>query len=162
MSIWYIIVLLSGYTNLSDNELVNKLIRGNSLAFKAIYFKYHDRIYSFLCSKTRSDVAEDIAQDVFCKLWEKREALSESSKLKSFLFTIALNGFKDFLRKKSTSEISTDSLVFEHSEDKNTSAIQDIHYSIQEMPDKIQTVFLLSRFEGYKYQEIADILNISI
>lgn len=134
----------------------------NSLVFKAIYFRYHDRIYSFLCSKTRTDIAEDLAQDVFCKLWEKRETISEQGHLKAYLFTISLNRFRDHIKKKSSSELSTDTCSFEGSVNNQSALIQDIKYSIEEMPDKIQTVFLLSRFEGYKYQEIADILNVSI
>lgn len=155
-------IFLSGYSDLSDADLIKKIQAGNSLAFKAIYFRYHDRIYSFLCSKTRTDIAQDLAQDVFCKLWEKRQSISDQSQLKAYLFTIALNGFRDHIKKKSTSELSTDSVSFDKSENEHSSLIQDIHYSIQEMPDKIQTVFILSRFEGYKYQEIADILDVSI
>ena len=63
----------------------------------------------------------------------KKDAVSESSQLRPYLITIAVNGFKDYLRKKSTTEVSTESHIYESSEDKNTSAIQDIHYSIQEM-----------------------------
>ena len=163
MNLLYLALIeFSGFNELTDQELVEKLKKGSSLAFKAIYYRYYDNLYSFLSSKIREDIAEDLTQDSFCKLWENRKTLKSDSYIKSFLFTIGLNLFRDHIKKKSASEKSTDDLsIYDKVEEENEILIK-IKQSIEEMDDKIQSAFILSKYEGYKYHEIAEILGVSV
>jgi RNA polymerase sigma-70 factor, ECF subfamily len=116
------------------------------------------------------DTAKEIVQDAFINLWEKRESIDLSKPVKSYLSTIIYNKSLNYLRDNK--KFNKDILSFEnlypdagfHQTDK---LIEDeisnkIKSAIDELPEKCREVFLLSRYENLKYQQIADKLQISI
>ncbi len=85
----------------SEIELINAFKKGDSKAFEKLFQKYHKKLYSFLfyLLHTKED-AEEIVQETFVKIWEKREDLIDGYSFDSFLFTIAKNAFLNQNRKK--------------------------------------------------------------
>jgi RNA polymerase sigma-70 factor (ECF subfamily) len=113
------------------------------------------------------DLSRSLVQQLFVDLWVKREKIEVTSSVKSYLYRSVKNRCIDYLRKeKNTSEIS------EAVEKLNQMPFRDlveeaelndrISKSINQLPEKCREIFLLCRFDGLKYAEIAQKLNISV
>lgn len=152
--------LLSGFSN------------GELNSFKKIYSIYFDRVYRFASrfSLSKEDT-EEIVQDVFIKLWEKKKLIDQNKCLSGFLFTITQNLVIDKIRrlvatKKLMEKVSTKELRIVASE--STEQLVNfyelsniISKLIDELPSKRRTIFKLSREKCLTYKEISDILKIS-
>ncbi len=116
------------------------------------------------------DTAKEIAHNVFINLWEKREKVDSSSSLKSYLFTSVHNRCLNYIRdqkkfdKDETRFQRLDSAAFsdgvDHLEEQELE--QKIYDALQSLPEKCRQIFMLNRFEGLKYAEIAEKLGISV
>ena len=156
--------------NTPDETLTYLLSRGIKEAFCELFGRYAGQVYSFSIKylKNKQD-SEELVQDVFCKIWEKREALDKSKNIRSFIFTVAINIIYDRIRRKNIENSFLDFAKhnFEYqSESTWHEVIQNEMYSrveeiIQIMPDQQRKVFKLSRQEGLSNEEISKRLNIS-
>jgi RNA polymerase sigma-70 factor (ECF subfamily) len=152
-------------------ELLERLKKGDMLAFDQVYELYSHKLFSFVFRILKNEEeANDIVQEVFVKIWESREKLSDFKLLNSYVFTIAYNNSIDLIRKRINSNKYLDHL-------KNSSVIQispatisDFEYVelntraeklIANLPDRQKQVYLLHREEGLTYPEIAERLKIS-
>ncbi len=116
------------------------------------------------------DTSKEIVHKVFIALWEKREEIDFEKPMKSYLFTSVHNRCLNFIRDNK--KFNTDELTIEVLEnqmgtdttDEITSAetIAEINEAIQSLPEKCREIFILNRFEGLKYHEIAEKLDISV
>jgi len=151
-----------------DNaELAQKIKNGDKAAFEAFYRKHSAPLTSFLRSKgLDQQEAEDLLQQAFLIIWEKREEIDPGRSLRSFLFTTAyrrmLNVFRD---KKDT--VSDYAYVLE-SDNQNPAeatetreAIQHLHKALKEMPGKRRDVFELCYLQEFTYKEAAEALGIT-
>lgn len=140
----------------------------NQKVFEKVYHTYAKDLKRFLYFKTQDiDLAEDIMQDTFVKLWDNCGEVSYD-KTKSFLFTVAKNIFlnikkhekvvfnhqKNHLRK--SNKESPEYLMIEKE------FLVKIEEAIASLPEKQKEVFLLNRMEKKKYREIAEMLGISV
>jgi RNA polymerase sigma-70 factor, ECF subfamily len=137
-----------------------------------ILFKSQFKVLCFFAMKYLKDYenSREVVQDVFLKLWEKRDDIDTAKSLKSYLGTSVRNKCINYLRdhKKFNhdllllEDLSSDMLA--EPADKLVEAdIRDrIAEAISELPEKCREIFLLSRNEHLKYQEIADQLDISV
>ncbi len=141
----------------------------SKIIFKQLFNDYFDTIRSFLfyrCGDT--DMASDMAQDVFMRIWEKRERLN-SENLKSLLYKMANDliisnyrknsnrlGFEQSMITLNDNSLSPeDKLAFEELSSSYAKALE-------QMPEKQRVVFLMSRNDELKYSEIAKCLNIGV
>jgi RNA polymerase sigma-70 factor (ECF subfamily) len=113
--------------------------------------------------------AEEIVQDFFVKLWEKREQISIETSVKNYFFRSVKNYSLNFIQHNKTKIVHEQKLLSEiktsYSDDNNypePDLLDKIEESIKSLPEKRREIFRLSRQEGLKYQEIAQKLNISI
>ena len=153
-----------------DNDLYIKLKAGDEQAFQALFKKY----YSAMCHFARqflndTELAEETAQDMFVKIWEKRESLNIQSSVKHYFFRSIRNHclnqiqhekikkqYANTVIESANQEIITEQYFME------VGLIQRIEKCIDGLPPKRQEIFRLSREQGLKYKEIADTLNISV
>lgn len=117
-----------------------------------------DGLYRFLLKNIKDEeVALDLVQESFMKLWEKRKGV-ESKKSKSYLFTTGYHTMIDFIRKNSRN-VSFETV--EHSEQNYERGYSDLkeilNKAIEKLPVDQKSVVLLRDYEGYSYKEIADI-----
>jgi len=156
---------------LSDIELLGKLRDGDKGAFDHFYKLYSLPIYRKLLKLVKVDLlAEELLQDVFVRLWEKRHLIAPEQSFKSYLYLIAQNIVYDFYRKaardgKLLSEIKAVSVAaYLHTEEtilfKETSEM--LNNAIDGLPAQQKLVFILCKIEGKSYAEVSRRLGISI
>ncbi len=130
----------------------------NQEEFKRIYEKFFEHIYKFiyLTVKTQQDSA-DIAQDVFYKLFVTEKDFTDDEHVKAWLYTCSKNASIDFFRKKERKHVEFESLkdIGEEMESDETLPL------ILQMKDKYKQPLILYYYEGYKTEEIADILGVA-
>ncbi len=158
------------FENISDPELALRISGGQKSAYQELFERYAPRIYKFSFSylKSKAD-SEELVQEVFLKIWEKREMLDHSKNIKSFIFKIAVNTIYDFIRRKNienafsdftkanTELVSDDtwqSVIFEDMK-------QNLQNLVEQLPVQQQKIFHLSKIEGLSNKEIAVKLNLS-
>lgn len=144
---------------------------GNEAAFTQIFYHYTQQMYQYILNKTKSeDAAEEIVQEVFIKLWNKREELPLVENYKSYIFKMAANKMVDWLRKMASEERARKQLwqSIRHFTDDATDTI-DFHQSqelinkaIDQLSPQRKKIFLLSREEGLSRAEIAKQLDLSV
>ena len=153
---------------LSDSDQLIMVAAGNELALKQLFLKYHQQLGTHIFRITNSmELAEEIVQDVFLKIWMNREALSEVHNFKAYLFVISKNHTLNCLRKLSRErhhlniceEKYTMSLTSDNGDLNSYHNILD--EAIDRLPPQQQRVYLLSRHERLRYAEVADKMNIS-
>lgn len=80
------------YSNRNERLLVKNLSKGNLIAFGSLYKAYSNRLYRFAFGYLKSvEESEELVQEVFTIIWERRKDLKSESSFKSYLFTIAFN-----------------------------------------------------------------------
>ena len=88
-----------------DKDLIKFLQKGDLEAFDQIFQRYGDRLYGFAVKVLKSEEeAEELVQDVFLKIWEKRKNLKEEDTLRTYLFTIAYHNMCRLFRRRNYQE----------------------------------------------------------
>lgn len=147
----------------SDSEIVSSIIRNDADAFKALYYKFYPSLIRFAWYHTYSmEIARDLVQEVFIKIWDVRPGLNPNKSIKAYLYKTLSNSIKNYYKNSSRKNISFDELASETvSKEIDLEMQYDLQNSINNLPDKIRTVFMLSRYDGFNYEEIAEICEIS-
>lgn len=139
--------------------------------FEQLFKEYFKPLTAFAFKFVKDiDDAKSIVHDVFAKVWEKREEIDLSKSVKSYLYSSVNNRSLNFVRdhKKflKDSDISELHMADEGNDGFDIMTEEEIHKKVEDtlnqISPKAKEVFLLSRNEGLKYQEIADQLNISV
>ena len=147
--------------------------------FDSIYINNFSRLFLFAKEYVLFDEeAENIVQDIFLMLWEKRDALRVDVSLTAYLFTLVKNKCIDFLRHRMVEQMYSENIQHEYNEelnvklfalesfDHNFSSEEDIEIllrnAIDKLPERCRLIFIKSRIEGKKYKEIAEELNLSV
>ena len=154
----------------TEKELVRKLKDGDSFAFEVLFYKYRNKIKGFAKKMVPSQIdPEEIVQEVFVRVWIKKESINPDKDFQSYLFSIAKHLILDHLKSAVNrklyfvgehfqhdllAEVGLDTTIPENAEEKLLSLIEQI-------PERRREIFRLSRFEGLSYKQIAERLNIS-
>jgi len=122
-----------------------------------------DGVFRFILKNLKNeDKARDVVQDAFLKLWEKHESI-EADKAKSYLFTTAYHCMIDLIRKGKRIESSDDLHRKAESREMNPPDLQEIlHQALDQLPEIQRSVVLLRDYEGYSYEEIGEICELSL
>ena len=149
-------------------RLFERIRAGDKEAFKNFYDRNQSALFSFLLSKGLDrTTAEDLIQQAFLIIWEKRKQIDPARSLRSYLFTTAynrmLNHFRD--RKDMESEFA----FVLSSEEKNpeemavqSEAIRNMHNVLANMPERRRSVFEFCYLKGFSHKEAASAMNISV
>jgi RNA polymerase sigma-70 factor (ECF subfamily) len=156
------------HTIKNESLLVQNLSKGNLLAFNTLYNEYSNRLYRFALGYLKSEAeAEELVQEVFTKIWEKRADLKKELSFKSFLFTIAFNIIRRHFRTKANlSEYFKTGVISEPDMQTSQKITYDSLYQyitelVNQLPERRKEIFIKSRFEGLSIKEIAEKLKIS-
>ncbi|MEZ4970773.1 MAG: RNA polymerase sigma-70 factor [Flavobacteriaceae bacterium] len=150
--------------------LVEQLIAGEEKAFQQVVEDYYKKLLIYGYSFTHDyPQAQDIVQNVFLKLWERRQNINIRESFQGLLYKSVYNEYIDDYRRKKSSktilEAYRDALNYAI-EDTNNQLVEDkialIKKEVEHLPPKCRQIFLLSKQEGLTNSEIASYLNISI
>lgn len=152
----------------SDDQLILGLKSGNILVFNQIFEVYSSKLFLFAKAYLGSaEDSEELVQEVFTLLWEKRAQLKTGFSFKSYIFTIAFNIIKKHFKQKARfKKFAQEELLNEATSEQS----QEIDYhSLKNyilelagtLPAKRREVFMKSRFEGLSNKEIAEELGLT-
>lgn len=160
---------------MDDNDLIEEIRRGCGDSFNLLVEKYQDRVLNLVHQyvSDRSE-CEDVAQDVFVKVYRKLELFKGQSSFYTWLYRIAVNTATDHLkRRRRDTAVSLESLppVFEEAESSGPApekAMIDEEFrkrigeAVETLPEPYKTVLILREFEECSYDQIAKILECSM
>jgi RNA polymerase sigma-70 factor (family 1) len=152
----------------SEQDLLARVALGDEPAFGALFRAHHQQLGTHIYRITDSvELAEEVVQDVFLKIWLNRATLTKVQNFKAYLFVVSKNHALNCLRKLAKERVGQVTI------EENTLALQladvsdpDFYYSlldkaINHLPPQQQKVYLLSRHNRLKYDEIANQMGLS-
>jgi RNA polymerase sigma-70 factor (ECF subfamily) len=156
--------------NISNQQFIlDELQKGNERAFNSIFKQYYKPLCQFSYSFIKvQDTAENLVQEVFAKLWEKRENITNIDNLLSYMMGMVRNQSIDFLRKEKTNSKIFNNIRLEKSENTTEEQISKNEFeekllkSIMNLPERCRTAIEMSRLEGLSNKEIAQKMEISV
>jgi RNA polymerase sigma-70 factor, ECF subfamily len=153
-----------------DHIQIEGLKNGDRAVFEQIFRTYYPELCGFsLRYLVDPMVAEEVIQDLFCKLWQRKHELVITVSLKSYLYRAAVNHSLNHIRHNEMQRRHFEYVGFEvdemdggihHESDGELDGL--VQKALLELPEKRREIFEMSRFEGLKYHEIADRLGINI
>lgn len=150
--------------SLSDGQLVEAIRQNDSAAFQLLYYRYYKPLFRFAWYRLHStELIRDLLQELFFKLWMNRNQLDPERSIKAYLYKSLTNLIINHLKLHSSHSVSFDNITeLTTGKEDNPDMMIDIQNLLNHLPEKLKMVFMLSRVEGYKYNEIAEICGISI
>lgn len=161
---------MSSPSSTNDRILLVKLRDGNEKAFDYFYQKYSLQIYRKIYKMTKVPaMSEELLQDVFVRIWDKRHLIDPDKPFKSYLYQIAQNIIYDFYRKVAREERLKNEIkaIFDEAENFTEDGInlkdtkQILSHAIENLPPQQKLVFTLCKIEGKTYDEVSTTLGIS-
>jgi RNA polymerase sigma-70 factor (ECF subfamily) len=156
---------------LQVDQLITTLRAGDIAAFEMLFRTYYQSLCNYACTFVRDpEEAEEVVQNTFTNIWEKRDTLSIHTGVKPYLYAMVRNACLNQLKhaKIKQQHAAMEIAVGERSVESVSRTVEasELEVRIQEamskLPEQCRLVFKLSRFEDLKYAEIAEQLNISI
>jgi RNA polymerase sigma-70 factor (family 1) len=156
--------------NWNDLTLLQQLQRGEVSAFSSLYHQHSKTLYrKIVWMVNDEEVAKELLQDLFLKLWESREKIDLTKPFRSFLYTIAVNLVYDYFRKATKrKELESHILTlavdyYTHVEEAMISkeTLEMLNDVINQLPPQRKQIFVLCKVDGKSYDEVSEMLNIS-
>lgn len=154
---------------LIQKQTIELIRQGDRQAFDRLFLALYEPLCRYAFSFLNDwEETEEVVQNVFLKLWESRSTLAIHTSLKSYLFTATHNACINQIQHYKVRQKYLDYvLAQELQSDTSDRVIADelhalIEKSISDLPEQRQLIFKMSRYEGLKYKEIAEQLNISV
>ncbi len=157
---------------LDDLLILRKVKEGDIKAFEQLFRLYYTPLCLYASGITgRRDVAEEIIQELFYKLWKDREQIQIFRSVKSYLYAAVRNQSLQYCEQETVRlqyrdsltelpEASPDSSPLEELE--NRELEEAIHRTLEKLPERRRKIFQMHRWQGLKYKEIAEALAISV
>lgn len=146
--------------NGDDARLVKRYKDGDERAFDEIFEKYQQALYSICYRYTRNEAdAREITQDVFIKVYRNLKKFNERCKFFTWLYRIAVNTCISFKRRTQT-EVELAEYT-PNPDNRNLVLKMAIDNALKRLPVRQRMAFILRHYEGYKFDEIGEIMGIS-
>ncbi|MBL1408354.1 RNA polymerase sigma factor [Sphingobacterium faecale] len=153
-----------------EQKLLEELKRGEERAFNILYGYYSVPLYGNILKMVRDqEVANDIHQDLFAKIWQKRANIDLEKSFRSFLFTCAKYQIYDYLKRVDISQQVNNYISFRNTElyshveeDLALKETESLYQTIiDQLPSQCQKVYKLVKHDGLSYEQAATELGIS-
>ncbi len=162
--------LLHDMSHENEHKLMQLLSEGDEKAFRELFETYYPKVRAFVnCIVKESGTADDISQDIFTKIWERREIFGGGiSTFGGYIYKMARNAALNHLRRTVSPNIE---LIPQIENKAGSDSFEDEYYAREKelfirlvvcrMPEKRRRIFEMSRYYGLDNQTIADTLHIS-
>ena len=157
--------------NTEEEEVLKKLANDDRKEFELLFKTYYTELCRFAHKYVRDETAsEEIVQEVFINIWERRSELNINSSIKAYLYTAIRNRSFNYIKlqlPKEQKKTDVDVLsTFEADNDEEELLLEDlkvyVNEAIEALPKKCKAIFVMSRNAGMTYKEIAEELDISV
>jgi RNA polymerase sigma-70 factor (family 1) len=162
--------LMVVYESLTDIELTDLIREGDVAAFTHLYKQYSGQMYANVLKLVKDElIAEEIVQEIFTKIWQKRAVLNFEQSVVAYLYRVGRNLVNDFYRK-----LRRDQAMYDHFKAIATEHYTHIEEALQAqdneqvmrkalsgLPPQQKKVYELCKLEGHTYKEVAAMLGIS-
>lgn len=155
----------------NDTGSIQLRTEGSTTLFEDVFKLHFKNLHAYACTIVKDDVmAEEMVQNVFYKIWERKAHLTIQTSLTAYLYRAvyheSLNYIKH-LKVKTAYQSYAIARMNEQSDNAEKKVMlgeleECLRTALQELPEQCRTIFQMSRFEELKYQEIADRLGLSI
>jgi RNA polymerase sigma-70 factor, ECF subfamily len=164
------VIFNPGYSHLlMEHSSAVHHISADSAQFETVFKTHFKNLHNYANTIVKDDDdAEEIVQNVFYKLWERKEKINIEQSLTAYLYRSVYYESLNFLKhakvkeqhrvtaiKENTGATEADNLILKELREKIDSAVK-------QLPEQCRTIFQMSRFEGLKYKDIAERLGISV
>ena len=153
----------------NERDLILQVAHGSEDAFAGLFYAYGDKLYSFILSISEdTQISEDTVQDVFLKIWQTRHSLIQIQNFNAYLFRMAHNHVLNLLQRRAKEILILSEMAKQSNTAKAIYADLDFkeacdiyRKAVENLPVRQKQVFVLSRQQGLKQEEIAHRLDIS-
>jgi len=154
----------------NKDNVVERFIAGDAGAFDKIYHTYNKKIFYFTLGLVKDkNIAQELVQEVFVNLWEKRDQVNPCLNFDHYIFTITHHSILKYFRKKAIEKKALNQLHIDSPEFVDdiegamiySELLEIANKAIESLPPRKKTVYKLSKQEGLKIKKIAIRLNIS-
>ena len=154
----------------ADLDLFELVKKDDFSAYESLFKRYYQELYRFAYNYLRDQVpSEEMAQEVFLYLWEKRDQIEIKTTLKTYLYSAVKNKCLNYIKyevpRKQELEESHLSLMITNQPEEGAESEKLKKYitaAIDQLPNKCRQIFVLSRNAGLTYEEIAEEMDISV
>lgn len=153
-----------------EKALLQQISTGDAKAFSTIFHRYSPKVYNYALKIVKSEsLAEEITQEIFVKIWNLEDQLTQIENLEAYLRVLTRNHTLKVLRRMAlefrTSRIMAQDYKEHHNETEEYIIFKDsekiLNQAIEKLPAQQKLVYSLCHQEGLKYEEVAERLNIS-
>lgn len=150
----------------TDEELLQEVAAGDEHSFARLFHEWQPFLYTHIYRITESrELTEEIVQDVFLKIWQTRETLTEIRNFKGYLLVVSKNHALNALKKMARDFQNLDKWARENKPGEEPEDLRQSYYSlideaVDQLSERQKQVYLLHRHQRLTYQQIADELGI--
>lgn len=158
---------MSSNQHTTEEDLLSRMAKDDMQAFDELYWKYQQAVYQNTFKLTRENsIAEDIVQEVFISLWEKRQTIDTTRSVGGWLFVSSYNRAVNALKKKLRESLAVRKMQVvetdaEAEPDLTGIQLTILEKAIGELPPQKRKVFELCKLQGKSYEEAAKEMGIS-
>jgi RNA polymerase sigma-70 factor (ECF subfamily) len=161
---------------ISEQETFRKLCHGDESAFEYFFKKYYERLYHYAFDILKDALAaEEIVEDIFLKMWEERSRIRIKSSPAAYFYRTAYNSCLNYIKHKKVADkylaYQSQRSIADLEQANNSFPLSTLiekefearlQRSLEKLPDQCRQIFMMSRLEGKRNQEIAENLQISV
>jgi RNA polymerase sigma-70 factor, ECF subfamily len=154
----------------NDAKLVDRIRSGDQIAFEQLFNLYYSRLCVFSNGYVKSlDIARDVVQEVFIKIWDNRENFHINQSLKAYLYMAVRNQSLNFIQQHKQKKRLEERLKKQQEmnetikkEELNTEELTEkVWKLVDDLPERRRAIFVLYRKHGLSYNEIAEVMDIT-
>ena len=151
----------------ADVVLMLQVAKGDHSAFEALVKRHQKPLLNFFVRMGAYSDSEDLVQDTFVRLYRYRERYQPTAKFTTFLYVLAHRVWADLGRKtqrrdRLSASLQTEVETCSQTADASPMLVMDVEAALDKLSDKLRDVIVLNIYQGLRYQEIADVLNIPL
>lgn len=158
---------------LNELRLVNLVAEGSETAFEGLFKAHFKSLHAYARVMLEDDMlAEEAVQQVFFRIWERKQQFSVHTSVKAFLYRAVYNECMNYLKRQKTKAGHADYAMHIHKTEagyesplmriERTELESELQKAMNELPEQCRNIFYMSRFDELKYREISEQLGLSV